>query len=75
MTSVADMIREMAPEWTAQDTRRATRYVHELIDTVNTWDEQAIRARMQELLREDPVFSAVVYCLLPRPIRQLLDQR
>ena len=66
-------MREMAPEWTTQDTRRATLYVHDLLDTINTWDDREIRSRMEELRREDPVFSAVVYSLLPRPIRALLN--
>lgn len=74
MPSVADMLREQAPGWTADDTRRATKYTHELLDTVNTWNESAIRDRMTELLREDRVFAAVVYSMLPRPVRQLLDE-
>lgn len=74
MTSVASMIREMAPEWNQNDTRRATKYVHEMLDTINTWNESAIRDRMTELVRDDYVFAAVVYSMLPRPIRQLLDE-
>lgn len=74
MTSVADMLREMAPDWTPNDTRRATKYVHEMLDTINTWDERAIRSRMEELVRDDQVFAAVVYSMLPRPIRLMLDE-
>jgi hypothetical protein len=72
MVSVADMIRENAPEWTVADTRRATKYVHELLDTVNNFDPHAIRSRMEDLKREDPVFCAVVYSMLPRPVRLML---
>jgi hypothetical protein len=74
VVSVADMIRGNAPEWTVADTRRATAYVHEMLDTINNWDETAIRSRMQDLLRGDPVFAAVVYSMLPPPIRRMLDQ-
>ena len=64
----------MAPNWTQNDTRRATKYVHEMLDTINTWNESAIRDRMTELVRDDHVFAAVVYSMLPRPVRQLLDE-
>ena len=74
MPSVADMIRDMAPEWSQADTRRATHYVHDMLDTINTWNESAIRDRMTELVRDDRVFAAVVYSMLPRPVRQLLDE-
>lgn len=74
MPRVADILKEMSPDWTAEDTRRATHFVHIMIDTINTWDESAIRSRMTELLAEDPVFCAVVYSMLPRPIRLMLDQ-
>ena len=74
MPSVADMLREMAPNWTVADTRRATAYVHDMLDTINTWNESAIRDRMTELVRDDRVFAAVVYSMLPRPVRQLLDE-
>lgn len=47
--------------------------MHEMIDTINTWDEGAIRSRMLELVREDQVFAAVVYSMLPAPIRRMLD--
>jgi hypothetical protein len=69
------MLRENSPDWTATDTRRATAYVHELIDTINTFDPDKIdkiRSRMQELKREDVVFCAVVYSMLPRPVRLML---
>jgi len=68
------MLREMAPDWTAEDTRRATKYTQEMLDTINTWNESAIRDRMRELVRDDRVFAAVVYSMLPRPVRQLLDE-
>ncbi len=74
MPSVSNMMREMAPGWTQADTRRATAYVHEMLDTINTWNESAIRDRMTELVRDDRVFAAVVYSMLPRPVRQLLDE-
>jgi hypothetical protein len=74
MTSVADMIRANAPEWTVADTRRATKFVHEMLDTINNWDESAIRSRMEELRAEDYVFAAVVYSMLPRPVRMMLDE-
>jgi hypothetical protein len=74
MPSVADMVREMAPEWSVADTKRATLYVNDMLDTINTWDESAIRDRMRELVRDDRVFAAVVYSMLPRPVRQLLDE-
>lgn len=73
MTSVSDMMREMAPEWSLADTLRAKKYVHEMLDTINTWDERAIRSRMTELLNDDRVFAAVVYTMLPAPIRRFLD--
>lgn len=68
------MVRVMAPDWSVADTRRATKYVHEMLDTINTWNESAIRDRMTELVRDDRVFAAVVYSMLPRPVRQLLDE-
>lgn len=68
------MLRETTPGWTPDDTRRATKYVHEMLDTINTWNESAIRDRMTELVRDDRVFAAVVYSMLPRPVRQLLDE-
>lgn len=74
MTNVSDMLREMAPEWKLADTLRAKAYVHEMLDTINTWNESAIRDRMRELVRDDRVFAAVVYSMLPRPVRQLLDE-
>lgn len=74
MPSVSDMMREMAPDWSAEDTRRATKYTHEMLDTINTWNESAIRDRMRELVSDDRVFAAVVYSMLPRPVRQLLDE-
>jgi hypothetical protein len=74
MPSVADMLRENSPGWTGSDTRRATRYVHELLDTINTWNQSAIRSRMEELRAEDYVFAAVVYSMLPRPVRMMLDE-
>jgi hypothetical protein len=74
MPSVADMIRDMAPEWSQADTRRATHYAQDMLDTINTWNESAIRDRMTELVRDDRVFAAVVYSMLPRPVRQLLDE-
>ena len=74
MPRVSDMIREMNPDWTVADTRRATQYVHDMLDTINTWNESAIRDRMRELVSDDRVFAAVVYSMLPRPVRQLLDE-
>lgn len=74
MPKVSDMIREMNPDWSVADTRRATAYVNEMLDTINTWNESAIRDRMTELVRDDRVFAAVVYSMLPRPVRQLLDE-
>lgn len=68
------MLREQRPDWTADDTRRATKYTHEMLDTINSWNETAIRDRMTELVRDDRVFAAVVYSMLPRPVRQLLDE-
>jgi hypothetical protein len=75
MPTVADMLRENSPGWTANDTRRATRYVHELLETINTWNQSAIRSRMEELRREDYIFAAVVYSMLPRPVRQMLEEK
>jgi hypothetical protein len=72
--SVADILREQSPEWTQQDTRRATHFVHDMLDTINTWDESAIRTKLTALTAEDYVFSAVVYSMLPRPVRLMLDQ-
>jgi len=74
MPSVSDMMRAMNPEWSLADTLRAKKYVHEMLDTINTWNESAIRDRMTELVRDDRVFAAVVYSMLPRPVRQLLDE-
>jgi hypothetical protein len=70
---VGDMVRENDPSWTGNDTRRATKYVQELLETINSWDQSAIRDRVDELRREDQVFAAVVYSLLPAPIRHYLD--
>jgi hypothetical protein len=70
---VADMVQENDPTWTANDTRRATKFVETLLETINSWDQSAIRNRMDELRREDQVFAAVVYSKLPAPIRQFLD--
>lgn len=67
------MMREMAPEWTRADTLRAKKYVHEMLDIINSWDESAIRSRMSELVEDDRVFAAVVYTMLPAPIRRYLD--
>lgn len=74
MPSVSDMLREMNPDWTLADTLRAKKYVHEMLDTINSWNESAIRDRMRELVEDDRVFAAVVYSMLPRPVRQLLDE-
>lgn len=73
MTSVSDMLRELAPDWSLADTLRAKKYVHDMLDTINTWDERAIRSRMKELIADDHVFAAVVYTMLPAPIRRFLD--
>jgi len=75
MPSVADMIRDNAPGWTPADTRRATLYVHDMLDTINTWNESAIRSRMTELMAEDHVFAAVVYSMLPPPVRRMLEEK
>jgi hypothetical protein len=74
MPSVVDMLRANSPEWTRADTRRATKYVHEMLDTINNWDERAIRSRMLDLVQEDAVFAAVVYSMLPPPVRRMLDE-
>ena len=67
------MMREMAPEWSRADTLRAKQYVNEMLDIINSWDESAIRSRMRELIEDDRVFAAVVYTMLPAPIRRYLD--
>lgn len=73
MPSVADILREMAPDWSANDTRRATRYVHDLLDRINTWDESNVRSQLKELKKEDNVFAAVVWSMLPPPLRHYLS--
>lgn len=70
---VGTMVQENDATWTGNDTRRATKYVETLLETINSWDQSAIRDRMHELRQEDQVFAAVVYSKLPAPIRQFLD--
>jgi hypothetical protein len=70
---VGDMVRENDATWTATDTRRATKFVATMLETINSWDQSAIRDRMHELRQENQVFAAVVYSMLPAPIRLFLD--
>ena len=74
MPKVADMIREMSPDWSADDTRRATRYTHELLETIGCWDERRILDKLNYLKQEDMVFACVVWSMLPRPLRLYLEQ-
>lgn len=70
---VGDMVRENEPTWTADDTKRAAKFVIDMLETINSWDQGRIRDRVAELRAEDQVFAAVVYSLLPAPIRHYLD--
>lgn len=71
---VGDMIRDCDPYWTVADTKRATKCAQRMMDTINSWDMSAIRERMEELRSEDQTFAAVVYTMLPAPIRRFLNE-
>ena len=71
---VGDMIRESDPSWTKADTQRAMKCAQRMLETINTWNQDAIRDRLAELRAEDQVFAAVVYTYLPAPIRNFLNE-
>lgn len=71
---VGDMIRDCDPTWTKSDTQRASKVAQRMLETINSWDQDAIRDRLTELKAEDQVFAAVVYTMLPAPIRNFLNE-
>lgn len=70
---VGDMVSSMDPTWSLADTKRASQVAQRMLETINTWDQEAIRDRLSELRAEDHVFAAVVYTFLPAPIRNFLN--
>jgi hypothetical protein len=71
---VGDMIRECDPTWTVADTKRARGCAQRMMDALNSWDQSVIRERMTEIRNEDQIFAAVVYTMLPAPIRNFLNE-
>ncbi len=67
------MVRECDPTWTVGDTKRARKCAQRMMDAINSWDQSVIRDRMIELRGEDQIFAAVVYTMLPAPIRSFLN--